>query len=91
MNSMEGGRVTGLFLMKPLTLTHPPLLRIHSRSSMGGGTIHHCNHLKKTLLYHQVTKATGPISQQMLQGACLLGFPETFNLVTQKKGVASQH
>lgn len=90
-NSMEEGRVTGPFLIKPLTLRHPPLLRIQRSSPKSGATIHHYNHLEKTLLYHQVTKAKGPMSKQMPQETCLLWLPETSNLVAQKKGVASQY
>ena len=91
MNSMGGGGVTGLFLTKPLTLTHTSLLRIQRSSPKGGATIYHYNHLEKILLSYQVTKATGPISKQMPQETCLLCFSETSNLDAQKKGVASQY
>lgn len=86
MNSMERGGVTGLFLIKPLTLTHPPLLRTQRNSPTGGATIHHYNHLERALFYHQVTNATGPISKWMPQGTWLLCFPETSNFLHKRKG-----
>lgn len=87
---MEGGGVTGPISNKASDINTPPLLRIQRSSPMGGATIHPYNQLEKTLLNHWVTKAPGPISKQMPQGTSLLCFPETSNLIAQKKGVASR-
>lgn len=83
---MEGGCATGLFLIKSLTLTHPPPAANTESTLMGGVAIHHYNHLEKTLLYHQVTKATGRISKQMPQGTYLLAFLKPPISCTKERG-----